>query len=172
VSIEPLVEQIDHVLSRVSGTFYRAVHPAHRDTAIHGSRNAGRYSQPSQPTLYLSASPEGVEAAMIAHTRGRVVDRVVLEFHVEAHDIVDLRDPAARLATGVDLEDAVAPWQNIVATGGEPSSWSVRRQLEDLGASGLIDPSRKRPGLWHLTLFRWNAPGAPRVALNDVASSS
>jgi RES domain-containing protein len=32
-----------------------------------------------------------------------------------------------------------------------------------------IDPSRKRPGLWHLTLFAWNAPGAPRATLLDDA---
>jgi hypothetical protein len=35
--------------------------------------------------------------------------------------------------------------------------------LERLGAHGLIDPSRKQPHLWHLTLFDWNNPGAPCV---------
>ncbi|MDY7526362.1 RES domain-containing protein [Cryobacterium sp. 10I1] len=66
---------------------------------------------------------------------------------------------------GIDLADAVAPWQDIAKAGDEPSSWQVRRRLEALGANGLVDPSRKRPGLWHLTLFRWNGPDAPRVAL-------
>lgn len=28
---------------------------------------------------------------------------------------------------------------------------------------GLIDPSRKRPGLWHLTLFDWNRATKPSV---------
>ena len=102
---------------------------------------------------------------MIAHTQGRVAELVLLEFQVEAHNIVDLRDPAVLLAAGIDLADAVAPWQDIAKAGGEPSSWQVRRRLEALGANGLVDPSRKRPGLWHLTLFRWNGPDAPRVAL-------
>ena len=102
---------------------------------------------------------------MLAHTRGRVDELVLLKFHVEAHNIVDLRDPAVLFAAGVNLADAVAPWQDIVKIGGEPSPWHVRRRLEGLGAHGLIDPSRKRPGLWHLTLFSWNSPDTPRVTL-------
>ena len=35
--------------------------------------------------------------------------------------------------------------------------------IEAQGADGLIDPSRKAPGLWHLVLFRWNVAGAPVV---------
>ena len=165
MSGEPSVEQVGDVWSRISGSFYRAVDPSHQDTALLGSHLAGRYSEPSQPTLYLSSSPQGVEAAMIVHTQGRVAELVLLEFQVEAHNIVDLRDPAVLLAAGIDLADAVAPWQNIAKAGGEPSSWQVRRRLEALGANGLVDPSRKRPGLWHLTLFRWNGRDAPRVAL-------
>lgn len=165
MSGEPSVEQVGDVWSSISGSFYRAVDPSHQDTALLGSRLAGRYSEPSQPTLYLSSSPQGVDAAMIAHTQGRVAELVLLEFQVEAHNIVDLRDPAVLLAAGIDLADAVAPWQDIAKAGGEPSSWQVRRRLEALGANGLVDPSRKRPGLWHLTLFRWNGPDAPRVAL-------
>ena len=165
MSGEPSVEQVGDVWSSISGSFYRAVDPSHQDTALLGSRLAGRYSEPSQPTLYLSSSPQGVDAAMIAHTNGRVAEFVLLEFHVEAHNIVDLRDPAVLLAAGIDLEDAVAPWQDIVKAGGEPPSWHVRRRLEALGANGLVDPSRKRPGLWHLTLFRWNSPDTPHVTL-------
>ncbi|MBB5640161.1 RES domain-containing protein [Cryobacterium roopkundense] len=129
MSSEPSVEKVGDVWSRISGLFYRAVDPAHQYRALLGSRLAGRYSEPSQPTLYLSSSPQGVDAAMIAHTRGRVAELILLEFHVEAHNIVDLRDPAVLLATGIDLADAVAPWQEIVKAGGEPSSWHVRRRL-------------------------------------------
>ena len=165
MSGEPLVEQAGEVWSRVSGSFYRAVNPAYQDAALLGSRLAGRYSEPNQRTLYLSSSPEGVDAAMIAHAQGRVDELVLLKFHVEAHKIVDLRDPAVLLVAGVNLADAVAPWQDIVKNGGEPTSWKVRRRLEGLGATGLIDPSRKRPGRWHFTLFRWNSADAPRMAL-------
>lgn len=102
---------------------------------------------------------------MLTHTQGRVNELVLLKFHVEAHNIVDLRDPAVLFSAGVRIADAVAPWRDVVKTGGEPSSWHVPRRLENMGAHGLIDPSRKSPGLWHPTLFSWNSPDTPRVTL-------
>jgi RES domain-containing protein len=143
--------------------FYRAVDPRHRALALDGSRVAGRYSSPTQPALYLSASPEGVEAAMIAHRTADSPPRQVLAFEVEADCIFDLRNHRRCSAVGIDPADAQAPWQDTVAQGREPPSWRVANRLRDLGAHGLIDPSRKAPGLWHLVLFRWNAYGAPRV---------
>ncbi|WP_380164694.1 RES family NAD+ phosphorylase [Jannaschia sp. R86511] len=158
----PVVTQGSGPWCRVSGHFHRAVDSANRSRALGGSRLPGRYSAAGQPTLYLSSSPEGVAAAMLAHggARGHLT---VLAFEVHAEDIVALRDPAALASGGVDLEDAVAPWQDLVVAGGVPRSWGVRQRLEHLGVQGLIDPSRTRPGLWHLVLFRWNIDGAARV---------
>lgn len=158
-----MVENVDGVWSHVSGTFYRAVDPVFEHSALLGSRLPGRYSAANQPTLYLSSSTQGVDAALAAHTVGRVDQLNLLEFHVDAEKVVDLRDSAVLLALGVNLADAVAPWQDVVKLCGAPSSWRVRQHLEAQGAHGLIDPSRTRPGLWHLTLFRWNSPNAPRV---------
>ena len=149
----------------ISGTFYRAIDPAFRAFAITGSRSEGRYSRANEPTLYLSSSIDGVEAAMIAHTNARSVEREIVDVHVEASRIVDLRDARAREAAGIDLADAMAPWQDIAADGGTPPSWAVRDRVVEIGANGLIDPSRKRPGCWHLVLFRWNEPDAPLVRL-------
>lgn len=149
----------------IRGTCYRAIDPAYREFALAGSRAAGRYSRADEPTLYLSSSVEGVEAAMVAHRDARSAALEVVEVDVEASGIVDLRDAEALQAAGVDLADAVAPWAETAAAGGTPSSWTVRDRLLRLGANGLIDPSRKRPGLWHLVLFRWNEPGAPTVRL-------
>ena len=160
---EPFVDGDDPLRRTVAGTFYRAVDPAHRSSALAGSRSAGRYSPPDVPTLYLSASRDGVAAAMIAHTGARVPELDVLGFEVDADRIVDLRAQDALRSIGIDPADAAADWQETVAAGGSPPSWRLRAALEPLGAHGLIDPSRKRPGLWHLTLFRWNCPGAPSV---------
>ena len=160
---EPVVENVGGVWSSVSGSFYRAVDPAYEHAALLGSRLPGRYSDADQPTLYLSSSIQGVEAALAAHAVGRVGQLSLLKFCVDAGNIVDLRDSAVLLAVGIDLADAVAPWQDVVKHGGALSSWNVRRHLDELGANGLIDPSRTRSGLWHLTLFRWNSPNAPRV---------
>ncbi|SDL55510.1 RES family NAD+ phosphorylase [Arthrobacter sp. ok362] len=160
---EPLVTQDNAVVRTVTGTFFRAVDPTYRAAALEGSRSAGRYSPPDVPTLYLSSSRDGVAAAMIAHSNGRTPNLEVLRFDVKADGIVDLRDHEALKSIGIDPADAAADWQQVVAGGGSPSSWKVRETLERSGAHGLIDPSRKQPHLWHLTLFTWNVEGSPSV---------
>lgn len=158
--------KIDGVFApTVRGTFYRAIDPQFREFALAGSRSAGRYSRAHEPTLYLSSSVEGVETAMIAHKDARAEALEIIEIDVEATHVVDLRDVNALKVLGIDLADAVAPWQEIVAEGGTPSSWAVRDCLLEAGANGLIDPSRKNPGLWHLVLFRWNEADAPTVRI-------
>lgn len=157
------VTKQDEPFSRVVGTVYRAIDPQYADALLAGSRFPGRYSRANEPTLYLSSSPQGVEAAMLAHAQTRPGDLTLVSLTVDAERIVDLRDEEALHASGITLADAIAPWQDIVEAGGTPSSWLVRDRLLELGATGLIDPSRKKPGLWHLTLFRWNRPGSPSV---------
>jgi len=149
----------------IRGTFFRAVDPRFREFAIAGSRSVGRYSRADEPTLYLSASVEGVEAAMVAHRDVRAETLEIVAIDVDAARIVDLRDPGTLDSIGIDLQDAVAPWQDIAAAGGTPGSWQVRDRLLEIGADGLIDPSRKSPGLWHLVLFRWNEDDAPTVVI-------
>ncbi len=144
------------IFTHIDGLFYRATDPEFRQYALSGSVTAGRYSAFNQPTLYLSSSPEGVEAAMLAHRDQRAPASEILRIRVTANNIFDLRDPQARQFAGIDIKDAIAPWQEIVAAGNTPRSWLVRKRLEALGAAGLIDPSRKAPGLWHLVLFQWN----------------
>lgn len=63
---EPIIEANARGFSTVSGTFYRAVEPAYYEFALAGPRAAGRFSPSDVPALYLSSSPEGVVAAMIA----------------------------------------------------------------------------------------------------------
>ena len=146
----------------LAGRFYRAVDPRFTDSALEGSRRAGRYSRADQPTLYLSSSREGVEAAMRAHG-GLDGSRVVLALEVQATRVLDLRDEQSVRAAGLRAADAAAPWQEAADSGGEPSSWAFRDTVEGLGAHGLVDPSRQEPGLWHLVLFVWNVPGGPQV---------
>jgi RES domain-containing protein len=114
----------------------------------------------------MSSSEEGVRAAMQAHPPAAGELRSTWPLVVDADRIADLRDDAVFLATGMQRDDALAPWQDGLAKGHEPSSWSVRTALEEIGAEGLIDPSRKAPGLWHLVLFRWNQPNAAQVRLS------
>lgn len=151
------------LLSVVEGVFYRAVDPTYVGSSLSGSRRPGRYSDADQPTLYLSSSPAGVEAAMKAHAHERAERLQLIQVSVLAPHIFDLRDERLCANAGVSLKDATAPWQDLVAKGKRPSSWDVRDRLIRLGAKGLIDPSRKALGLWHLVLFEWNKDGAPKV---------
>lgn len=143
------------------GTIIIARHYNYRSFSLSGSRAPGRYSDINQPTLYLSSSPEGVEAAMKSHSGSRSANLELIKVRVIAGKIFDLRNADALLAAGIDLNDAIAPWQEIVHEGGVPKSWKVRNHLESLGINGLIDPSRKAPGLWHLVLFSWNQNSSP-----------
>ncbi|ALB54153.1 FIG00553507: hypothetical protein [Cronobacter universalis NCTC 9529] len=150
--------------TRIEGIFYRAIDPAYRHFALSGSRAAGRYSRGDQPTLYLSSSPQGVEAAMQAHRDNRA-SLEIIKVSVVAEKIFDLRNTDAVIAAGIDIKDAIAPWQETVKAGGIPPSWEVRARLESLGVNGLIDPSRKAPGLWHLVLFSWNENSHTQVRI-------
>jgi hypothetical protein len=105
---------------------------------------------------------------MIAHTHVQPEAVAIVAIDVEASGIVDLRDVSAVKAVGIDLEDALAPRQRIAEGGGTPRSWTVRDRLIEVGADGLIDPSRKSLGLWHLVLFRWNVADAPSARLLDT----
>jgi RES domain-containing protein len=85
--------------------------------------------------------------------------RVLLTYEVGCCRVVDLRHEEA----GAIRAQAEQPWLAALARGEEPASWRAADEVRGLGAVGLVDPSRRQPGLWHVTLFRWNEPGAPAV---------
>lgn len=151
----------------VSGTFYRAVVDGSLADPLAGSAAAGRYSRANQRTLYMSATEEGVTAAMQAHPLPAGLARTTWSLAVRADKIADLRDEAIFAAIGMRREDALGPWQEALSQGIEPLSWSVRDALVALGANGLIDPSRRANGLWHLVLFQWNVDGGAKVRLGS-----
>ena len=100
---------------------------------------------------------------MIAHQSIDGPSHELLAFEVHADRIFDLRNHTRCFAAGFDPADAEEPWDEILAAGGTPPSWGVADQLQRLGANGLIDPSRRVPGRWHLVLFGWNKLGSPMV---------
>lgn len=102
---------------------------------------------------------------MKSHSDNRSAKLEIVRVSVATDKIIDLRNAEALRAAGIDLNDAIAPWQEIVREGGVPRSWTVRNRLESSGIKGLIDPSRKAPGLWHLVLFRWNDDSRSHVYL-------
>ena len=150
------------MLSDVSGTFVKIIWAD--DPDIHLTRGApdrppARFNRPGQDALYLSPDVDSAKVAIGQDVRAGDAPRAVLTFEVQNCSLYDLRSPeAANL-----YETASQPWRRLVAAGGEPPSWLAADRLRADGHIGLIDPSRRRPGLWHITLFRWNAPNAPRI---------
>src|ERR1700761_8221506 len=107
-------------LCDVTGVFFRAVARDRIAGALAGSHGAGRYAAPHQQALYLSASPGGVAAAMVAHGGLAEDRRSVLAFRVEAQAIFDLRDDASLARVRGEAGEPFGPWQQQAAAGLEP----------------------------------------------------
>lgn len=127
---------------------------------LDGTERPGRYNRPGERTLYASGSRAGVRAAV---ARYGDAPRALMRLEIAAERLLDLRDTADRAALGIAALAAVGDWQAALARGEEPPSWHIADQARAIGAAGLIDPSRRAPGEWHLVLFGWNRPGLPRV---------
>lgn len=149
---------------RVTGVAFRSVGAA-GPIYLRGSMTAGRWG--ANGVLYLSASPEGVAAAMIAHTKRNTEPRQIIRLCVDAPRIVDLRAAGVDRDFGIDRRDGACDWQAALRDGNTPRSWDLACRLRRQGACGVIDPSRKAPGLWHLALWSWNVDSAPQVRIRD-----
>ena len=150
------------MLTEVSGTFVKIVWAD--DPVIHLTRGApdrppARFNRLGQDALYLSPDVESARVAIGQDVKEGDRACVLLTFDVQQCALFDLR--ASEAANIYAL--ASQPWRKLLAAGGEPSSWTAADRLRADRHVGLIDPSRRRPGLWHIALFRWNEPDAPSV---------
>jgi RES domain-containing protein len=155
-------------LTAVSGRFFRAVDGRDKDWLCETPRaRPARFHRAGERAFYASPSPDAAAIAIGGVVREGDHPRVVLAFDVTSAYLLDLREAASCAHFGVSYEDAAALWEPALEAGADPPSWAVADKLRAQGVHGLIDPSRRAPGigLWHITLFRWNEPGAPQVAL-------
>lgn len=127
-------------------------------------RPAGRFNRPGQDALYLSPDELSARVAIGQYITEADRNRELLSICVSACRLLDLREPVHSAL----YEFARQPWIAALDAGTEPASWQAADQIRSLGYDGLIDPSRRRPGLWHITLFRWNRPGAPTVRITGA----
>ena len=92
--------------------------------------------------------------------------RLILAIDISNAVIVDLRDPSVREAFSAPLEAIHAFWAEHLNVGEASPTWRIADAFRDLGAHGILTPSRSRPDLTHLTLFAWNGPNEPIVKLS------
>ncbi len=150
------------MLTEVSGTFVKIAFAEDADVSLmrgDPDRPAARFNRTGQDALYLSPDQTSAAVAIGQYVTPDDPPRVLLSFAVEPCKLLDLRHPDA-----ADLYSrARQPWQSALAAGRDPEPWSAADAVRASGHAGLIDPSRRRAGLWHITLFRWNDIGAPTI---------
>lgn len=148
----------------ISGTFVKIALVDDLDVLISRfspSRPAARFNRKGQDALYLSVNEDSARVAMIKHAQKSTGQRVLINYNVQNCKVVDLRHAQAQEMRSLASQD----WEEAIACGREPTSWQMADKLRQSNAVGLIDPSRKNPKLWHLTLLRWNEKGAPTVTM-------
>lgn len=94
---------------------------------------------------------------------------MIVPLDIAPAQVLDQRDEAACDALGIDREQSNGNWRTALAAGRDPPSWRNADAVRATGADGIIDRSRHIPNGWHVTLFRWNGPGAPSVTVAGTA---
>lgn len=157
----------------VSGRFYRAIRPERVSEVLSppAAESAGRYHAPGEAALYMSPEPEWARIAVSGYMREDQSDRVIVALTLDCARLFDQRDAATCAALGVDPDLSNLPWRSALASGRKPPSWEAVARARTAGADGLIDRSRHIPGGWHVVLFHWNAPGAPKVEVTGQVAT-
>ena len=156
-----------YTYTEISGILVKITHSQDPTLALkrHSQkRPAARYNRPGQDALYLSIDETSARVAMAKYINAIDHPLVLVEFEIEPCQLVDLRHENAKELRALTSQD----WRAEIEAGHEPMSWKVSDELRAGNEIGLIDPSRKKPKIWHITLFRWNEAGAPKVRMIGV----
>ena len=149
-------------LTEVGGEFVKIAFESEVDLLLqkgHPDRPAARFNRPGQDALYLSPDEKSARVAIGQYVTADDPPRVLVRYQVEASRLCDLRLEAAADIYAL----ARQKWLPDVADSKEAASWIAADRIRQAGLSGLIDPSRRQPGLWHITLFRWNEKDGPCI---------
>lgn len=155
----------------INGRFWRAGFSG-RESGLLSPAGAphGRWHHNGQNALYLSQTPEGCQVALRVYVRPDDPPRAIFPFAVTNARVADLRQPDTRRVWGVSLNDIHAFWADLHADGQQSPTWTLSDRLRAAGIDGLLTPSRSRPDLTHLTVFRWNDDSGPRIVRDGKPS--
>lgn len=155
----------------LTGRFWRAVFEGNEDYLLEPARGRfGRWHYDAQPALYCSDTPDGCRVSINSFARSSDPPRVLYPIDVSADRIVDLRMKDTRLSLSTTLPDIHAFWTDYLEKGTVSPTWELSDRLRDLGAQGLLSPSRSKSELTHLTLFNWNTPTGATAAVRSERS--
>jgi RES domain-containing protein len=152
-------------LRSVQGRFYRAIRADRVEHILDAPvpDSAGRYHRHGQPALYITAEHDWAVIALGGYMAEDGIARVVVPLEITPANVFDQHDEQACAALGIDRDNSNVRWRMALEKGDEPLSWRNSDAARAAGADGIIDRSRGITGGWHVTLFRWNALGGPKV---------
>lgn len=149
----------------ISGTFYRMRFKSASATLLHPAQSPlGRWHHNGQKALYLSETPEGTRVASRLYFKPDDPRRQIYPIRVSDARVLNLRTIEALHHYAIDAKEKHCIWHDLPVQGKPSPTWAISDAIRTLGFDGMLCPSRSRPELTHLTLFRWNEPAAPLVA--------
>ena len=149
-------------------TLWRAFVPRWAYLPLSGegaARFGGRWNPVGAPTIYAARE---LSTAWAEYNQGFVQHpALIVQLRLDGAQLVDLSDPATLSARGEDPALHNCEWRDALDRGEVPQTHHLRRRLLAEGADGVVYPSFMSPGGTCVALWRWNAPGAPRLVVID-----
>lgn len=153
--------------TEISGTFVRICNAEQINLSLKrnsSERPEARYNRQGEDALYLTLNEESARIALRKYSENIDKPLFLVKYTVEPCMLVDLRHESVVNYKVLASQN----WQDAIIKGEEPTSWQISDLLRKHQEIGLIDPSRKEPNTWHVTLFRWNEIGTPKVTQEGI----
>lgn len=131
-------------LRRFTGSVFRAHHPmwAFAPESGEGARTfGGRFNAPGVAALYTSLS---LETAWLEAQQGfafKAQPMTICSYIVDCEDVLDLREPAGLMATGVTAVDLACAWEDLASRRQSVPTWELAKRLRGQGCAGIVVPS-------------------------------
>ena len=151
-------------MNSVSGRFYRIIYARDLGRVLDPVPSIeGRFHHAGQSALYMSPQAKTAGLAIDSYVQPGDPERLIVPLLLSAADILDFRIPETNRDLGLSGKETCANWRQQRSADQPAESWKASDAARDLGANGMIYPSRKYRPLWHIVLFRWNQPDAPAL---------
>ncbi|KQS83539.1 MULTISPECIES: RES family NAD+ phosphorylase [unclassified Rhizobium] len=129
------------------------------------SRFGGRWNPVGSPTIYAARE---LSTAWAEYNQGFVQHpALIAQLELKGAALADLTDADVLADLGCVAEIHQCEWRMQLDKGEVPETHHLRLRLIELGFDGVVYPSFMSPGGSCVALWRWNAPGTPRLDVVD-----